>query len=68
MAEFKKGDVVCLKSGGPKMTVVDIGNYGPLGPRDGVKCKWFDKASLREEVFDSEGLKKVDDLGALRVG
>jgi len=68
MAEFKKGDVVCLKSGGPDMTVVDLGNYGPLGPKDGVKCQWFDKATRREEVFESETLKKPDSLGALRAG
>lgn len=56
MAEFKKGDVVRLKSGGPKMTVVDTGNYGgmQMGPEDGVLCVWFDeKNKPTERVFDA---------------
>ena len=53
MAEFKKGDVVRLKSGGPRMTVVDLGSFRPTGPEDGVKCQWFDAGRRTEEVFDS---------------
>jgi uncharacterized protein YodC (DUF2158 family) len=43
MADFKKGDLVQVKSGGPAMTVSDVGNYGGFGggPEDGVKCVWF---------------------------
>ncbi len=59
MADFKKGDVVVMRSGGPKMTVADIGDYSGFGtgPKDGVKCQWFDKAKSFEEVFDAEVLK-----------
>lgn len=57
MAEFDKGHVVVLKSGGPKMTVADVGNYGPLGPENGVKCHWFAGTDRKEEVFESETLE-----------
>ncbi|SDU02041.1 YodC family protein [Pseudomonas moraviensis] len=59
MAEFKKGDVVVLRSGGPKMTVVELGDYSGYGtgPKDGVKCQWFDKTKRFEDVFDAETLK-----------
>jgi uncharacterized protein YodC (DUF2158 family) len=47
MSEFKPGDVVVLKSGGPKMTVEQIGNNNFDRPT--VWCDWF------------EGNKKVSD-------
>lgn len=61
MSEFKKGDTVQLKSGGPLMTVVEIGNFGPMKPEDGVKCQWFDGARPLTEVFDSATLKISED-------
>lgn len=59
MADFKKGDVVVMRSGGPQMTVVDLGDYSGYGtgPENGVKCQWFDKAKRMEDVFDVEALK-----------
>ena len=39
--EFKIGDVVKLKSGGPNMTVEVIGEQG-------VYCAWFDKSEKKE--------------------
>jgi uncharacterized protein YodC (DUF2158 family) len=44
---FKVGDVVILKSGGPKMTVLATG--------EGVRCVWF--------VKGGEELEKEDFLG-----
>jgi uncharacterized protein YodC (DUF2158 family) len=52
MSDVKKGDVVELKSGGPKMTVTDIGDYSPMGPEEGAKCVWFEKNAQKEHVFD----------------
>ena len=63
MAEFKKGDSVRLKSGGPLMTVADIGDFGPTGPSDGVKCVWFDGKRREQDVFDSAIVERGDDSG-----
>ena len=41
MAEFKVGDVVELKSGGPDMTVVSIGKDDSVDWSPSVTCKWF---------------------------
>ena len=50
--------VVQLISGGPRMSVTDVGDYGPT-ITDGVKCVWFDaKNSKCEEVFDAAVLKE----------
>ena len=70
MADFKKGDVVVLRSGGPKMTVADIGDFSGfgLGPVNGVKCQWFDKTKRFEEVFDAEVLKVYTAPRAFAVG
>ena len=55
MADFKKGDVVRSKSGGPKMTVNDIkGNS--------VHCSYFDKDdNPKSGFFEKSSLEKVDD-------
>jgi len=75
MSEFQKGDVVELKSGGPAMTVSDVGNYSgmSLGPEDGVKCVWFESVkgvrTAFEKVFDAAVLTKkaASPVGPLRV-
>ena len=43
--EIKVGDIVKVKSGGPKMTVESITN-------DTIFCKWFVKKEVREEFFE----------------
>ena len=44
---FNKGDVVALKSGGPRMTVDKV--------EDGrAVCVWFDKSTEKRGVFDVE--------------
>ncbi len=54
MAEFKLGDVVRLKSGGPLMTVEDTAG-GSIG--DGqIGCQWFLRDKLNHEVFHRECL------------
>lgn len=53
---LKKGDVVQLKSSGPKepkMTVADVSE-------DGVLCVWFDKSMVREKTFSAELLIKAE--------
>lgn len=50
MNNFEIGNTVRLKSGGPLMTVHDIGDYSP-GPNPGLLCIWFDGSKRVEEVF-----------------
>jgi uncharacterized protein YodC (DUF2158 family) len=55
MAEaFKSGDVVKLKSGGPKMTVTSAGeNYGDAV----VYCAWFDGVKKMTGDFPPDALE-----------
>lgn len=54
MAQLKAGDVVKLKSGGPKMTVESTAS-NPAG----VLCTWFDKAEKKSSCFQPEALEAV---------
>ncbi len=60
--EFKLGDIVCLKSGGPPMTVEQTGKR--QFDEEGVWCVWFEmvgkKQTPKKEVFSPNVLKKVD--------
>jgi len=58
MADFQLGDVVHLKSGGPLMTITDIGDYGD--GHTSARCTWFDKHKSEEKVFPLHSLKKED--------
>jgi uncharacterized protein YodC (DUF2158 family) len=63
MPDLKKGDTVRLKSGGPLMTVQDIGDYSSSGGAEkGAACVWFQdgKGPVQEQVFDTEILKRVE--------
>jgi uncharacterized protein YodC (DUF2158 family) len=51
--QFKKGDAVELKSGGPPMTVESIGKNGV------VHCVWFEEKTLKRDGFEPEDLKEV---------
>lgn len=52
MSNFEIGDTVRLKSGGPLMTVHDIGDYSLSGgPNPGLLCVWFDGSKRVEQVF-----------------
>ncbi|WP_375577128.1 YodC family protein [Paracidovorax oryzae] len=57
MGNFRKGDVVILKSGGPEMTVIDIADYSPQYSETAAKCQWFDGKTFQDAVFDQEVLK-----------
>jgi len=51
--KIKVGDVVSLKSGGPKMTVEGIKNKK-------IKCRWFDNINERGycDIFVEQTLKE----------
>ena len=54
MSDFKKGDVVRLKSGGPLMTVVQEYSNHSQGPS--VSCVWFYESKPNEGTFVVEAL------------
>ncbi len=75
MEQLKMGDVVQLKSGGPKMTIQrimgsDKSNFGVKaadeflklsGYKDGdVICQWFEGNSLRDGTFKTESLNRAE--------
>ena len=61
-SQIKKGDVVVLKSGGPKMTVQSIGEPRPGMPGGGtwVHCIWFEGNVINEYNFDDCVLTILD--------
>jgi uncharacterized protein YodC (DUF2158 family) len=62
--EFQKGDVVVLKSGGPKMTVSNTGDSA-FGGGYKVWCVWFEKTKKFEDTFEPEVLKKAGEPGLM---
>ncbi len=58
MSNIKKGDIVCLKSGGPEMTVQEITKF--TDGFDKATCVWFNNAN-------EEALTKVFDIEALKI-
>ena len=61
MPRFQKGDIVRLKSGGPPMTVKEIGEY--VGSPEGASCVWFDGRKQHAAVFDVATLEYADNSG-----
>lgn len=57
--KFKQGDIVQLKSGGPKMTVSDP-DSGLTGNIIRVDCQWFSGAKLNRGSFAEDVLEAVD--------
>ena len=60
--DIKIGSVVQLKSGGPKMTVQNIGDYSYGGNSDnGANCSWFAGDEHKSEVFTLSALRVIND-------
>lgn len=61
--EFKPGDLVQVKSGGPIMTVEQVGKTAML-EEDAVWCVWFEKVGSRQvaqnKTFAPIVLEKVE--------
>ena len=62
---FTKGDVVMLKSGGPRMTIEHykwvVGFDYSKESDTKVLCSWFDKdGKLERKEFEQEALKKAE--------
>lgn len=57
-AEFKPGDVVALKSDGPKMTIDKIGN-AQYEQFQSAWCSWFDDGQACHGVYPLTSLRRV---------
>lgn len=58
MNTIKKGDKVILKSGGPVMTVQNLGDYSmTAGIESGALCVWFDGNKPMEKIFDVDAIE-----------
>ena len=58
--DFKAGDVVQLKSGGPKMTIELIGKKFESDTKNSAKCVWFEKQKRISASFEFETLRIAD--------
>lgn len=54
--QLKVGDVVQLKSGGPRMTIDHIGKFGLGSTHDQARCVWFEGTKRMEHVFELPSL------------
>ena len=60
-SKFKVGDVVKLKSGGPKMTISWLG-ANPFGAGEELaKCEWFEGNKARDREYPITILAKADE-------
>ena len=57
MEQFNIGDTVRMKAGGPKMTVIYVGD----DPTDMMQCRWYDGKKFQTELFPPDSLKLADD-------
>jgi uncharacterized protein YodC (DUF2158 family) len=75
LVTFKTGDIVMLKSGGPKMTVQRfVGESSDVstkvqdealkiikGNKNGdVVCQWFDGSDSKNDIFPADSLVKLN--------
>jgi uncharacterized protein YodC (DUF2158 family) len=60
--QWKEGDIVQLRSGGPKMIVDRLVHYSD--DSTSVYCVWFDGGSKRECDFPPDGLEKCTERDA----
>lgn len=54
--EFKPGDIVRLKSGGPRMTVESVSTSQPTGTRV-AQCLWFEGDTRHQNEFALQALE-----------
>lgn len=57
ITKFKVGDIVQLKSGGPKMTIDEVFDRDDIvQKRASYRCKWFNGKKVEVEIFADETL------------
>jgi len=57
--KFQIGDVVQIKSGGPRMTVSSPQDTYGYNGHESVHCVWFNGSTRLEELFAAASLEKV---------
>jgi uncharacterized protein YodC (DUF2158 family) len=57
--EFNVGDVVQLKSGGPKMTIEYIGPHRMGGTESQALCVWFEGTNKKNDWFKLPALEEA---------
>ena len=64
---MKRGDVVQLRSGGPRMVIREIGD--DLGSHDKIYCNWFnlDLGKCHEATFYEEQLELFTERNKLEI-
>jgi uncharacterized protein YodC (DUF2158 family) len=70
--QFKSGDIVRLKSGGPDMTVVGRDKSTEVdaiiaNTSDWVDCMWFAGKKCEKESFPPETLGRVEPSSSTRI-
>jgi uncharacterized protein YodC (DUF2158 family) len=55
---FEAGDIVQVKSGGPRMTVYDVGEAA-MTKELLVWCEWFDGPNKKDGTFHPASLRKL---------
>jgi len=56
VGKFETGDVVRLKSGGPKMTVQEI----TQDEDEYIECIWFEEGNKMMDTFHPDTLEKIE--------
>jgi uncharacterized protein YodC (DUF2158 family) len=59
--QFKEGDIVRQKSGGPKMTIDYLGVHRMGGDEIQALCSWFDGAKKQNDWFKLHSIKKAEE-------
>ncbi len=57
-SKFSIGDIVQLKSGGPKMTIKKVTEGFDEEP---IQCQWFSGSKLQNGWFRPESIMRVDE-------
>ena len=60
---FEIGDVATLKSGGPQMTVTNVGEPWYGGGVQHAWCSWFVDGEEHHETFPCPSLEKINTMG-----
>ncbi len=67
MTAFQIGNVVRLKSGGPKMTVKQLDMLTDDKQTSGILCEWFYNSMQQEKTFHPDSIAVVSNDAPLPI-